>query len=337
MKILIATGIYPPKTSGPAQYAYNMRQEWTKMGHSVDVKTYDIENSLPTGIRHIYYFFKILPSLISSDTVFALDTYSVGFPAVFASKLFGKQCVIRTGGDFLWEGYVERTGDMVLLREFYTQSLNKFSLKEKVIFYITRWTLRNTGLLVFSTEWQRDIFLKPYGLDKSKTMIIENHYEKVTLTNGPKEIGEIKKFVASTRALQWKNIELLKRVFENKDILLHGASLDLSSAPHEEFLQNIYDSYAVILVSLGDISPHMILDAISLNKPFILTEENGLMNRIQEIAIIVIPKNENDIKEKILWLLDPDNYKNQVEKIKNFSFVRTWQDLATEYITIFEK
>jgi glycosyltransferase involved in cell wall biosynthesis len=111
----------------------------------------------------------------------------------------------------------------------------------------------------------------------------------------------------------------------------------MENMERDSFLKKILNSYAVILVSLGDISPHMILDAISLNKPFILTKENGLMDRIGSVAITVDPKNEEEIAEKILWLLNEENYNLQVEKIKNFSFTRTWEDIAKEYLDIFDK
>lgn len=340
MRILISTGIFPPKTSGPAQYAQNMSHFWSKMGHSVDVATYGIESMLPVGIRHIYYFMRVFPKVLRSDMVFILDTFSVGFPTVLACKLLRKKSVIRTGGDFLWESFVERTEDLVLLKDFYVKKIDQLSLKEKTIFSLTKWTINNVDLLVFSTDWQRKIFLDPYSIDINKTLVVENHYEKIS-NNGTGiknfDFGLPKNFVASSRPLKWKNINMLKKVFEDADLLSSGAVLDTEMMSHENFLNKISNSFAVILVSLGDISPHMILDAISLNKPFIVTEENGLMNRINDIAITVDPKDEKDIKEKIIWLLNENNYKSQIEKISRFSFIRTWEDIANEYIEIFKK
>lgn len=337
MRILISTGIYPPKTSGPAQYAYNMGQIWSKSGHKVSICTYGVENMLPTGIRHFVYFLRVFPKVLISKNIFILDTFSVGFPTVLASKILGKKSIIRTGGDFLWEGYVERTGDMVLLSEFYKTRLGQLNFKEKIIFALTKWTLNNVDLLVFSTDWQRKIFIEPYGLNIDKTKIVENHYEKIDIGEGEMQGGFLKVFVGGVRKLKWKNTDLLKSVFQSKKISNSGAVLDMENMEREAFLKKILNSYAVILVSLGDISPHMIIDAISLNKPFILTKENGLMDRLGDIAITVDPKNEEEIADKVLWLLNQENYKNQVEKIKKFSFVRTWEDIAREYIETFSK
>jgi len=338
MRILIATGIYPPKTSGPAQYAQNMHDFWSKMGHKVWVETYGIENHLPTGVRHLWYFFKIIPKVLKTDMVFGLDTFSVGFPATLACKIFNKKIVIRTGGDFLWEGYVERTGDLVLLRDFYNTRMHNLSFKEKMILFLTKWTLNNVDLLVFSTRWQKDIFKKPYELDERKISIIENHYERSHMNTLPTSLESgTKYFIAGTRPLKWKNITFLKKVFENEEIKSKEVVLDPSNAPYKKFMEKMSRSYAVILVSLGDISPHMILDAISLNKPFIVTEECGLLDRIGSVAITVNPKNEKDIKEKVSWLLDESNYVGQTKKIKNFSFTHTWKDIAQEYENLFKK
>ena len=139
MKILITTGIYPPAIGGPAKYAEKMKNEWEAMGHRVYMKTYGIEHHLPSIIRHLFYLIKIIPAVIMADFIFALDTSSVGIPATVASIIFGKEIIMRTGGDFLWENYVERTGDLVLLRNFYENNMisdrnygKNWSKKEKI-------------------------------------------------------------------------------------------------------------------------------------------------------------------------------------------------------------
>jgi hypothetical protein len=160
MKILIATGIYPPALGGPAKYAESLKNQWERMDCKVRVKTFTIENKLPKVISHIWFFFKIIPSVMWCDFVFALDKSAVGFPAVLAAKIFGAKSIIRTGGDRLWEEYVERTGDRVLLKDFYSNTRNKWTLKDKALFLVSRWTMNNVWALIFSTTWQRDLFIK---------------------------------------------------------------------------------------------------------------------------------------------------------------------------------
>src|SRR3989344_4252755 len=142
MKILIVTGIYPPEIGGPAQYAKNLEDIWRSQGHKVSVRVFGRFSRIPWGLRHVLFLLYILPAVIRSDEILTLDAFSAGV-VVVAAKLFSKRVVFRTGGDFLWEFYVERTGDLVLLKDFYKTRMKQLSLKEKLVFYLTRWALQN--------------------------------------------------------------------------------------------------------------------------------------------------------------------------------------------------
>ena len=270
--------------------------------------------------------------MASADFVISLDTFSVGLPTVLVGKLFKKKVIIRTGGDFLWEGYVERTGKKVLLRHFYENERVNLNRKERTIFALTKWTLNYSALVVFSTEWQREIWREPYQLDLNRTSIIENYYGPVepTAFEGKKKI-----FVGFTRALKWKNIDTLKRAFtvargKTKDIIL-----DVEPTTYEVGQEKIKSCYGVILLSLGDISPNLILDAIRFGKPFIVTEENGLLPRIGQLGITVDPLNEQAIAQKIDMLIDPTIYGTYRQRLVQFTFTHSWEEIAKEFLTCY--
>ncbi|MBU2219306.1 hypothetical protein KKG15_02345, partial [Patescibacteria group bacterium] len=82
MRILIATGIYPPDIGGPATYAKNLADEFLRRGCGVKVITYSIEKKLPLGIRHFVYFLKTIFNFRKTSVIIALDTFSVGLPSV---------------------------------------------------------------------------------------------------------------------------------------------------------------------------------------------------------------------------------------------------------------
>lgn len=327
--ILIATGIYPPKIGGPAQYAKNLKEQFKALGHSVTVKTFTIEDKIPTGVRHIFFFLKSIAAVLRADMIFALDTYGVGFPTVFASKLFFRKCIIRTGGDFLWEQYCERHRKKVLLRNFYTTEKESFNFKEKIIFLVTKWTLQNVTHTIFSTDWQREIFIKAYDMDRNKTSVVENYY-------GAKE-GDLepssKEFIASTRQLVWKNLDILKKIFDK----IPEAGLFVDNLPFRDLMEKMKKCYAVILISLGDISPNMILDAIRHNRPFICTREVGIYERIKNAGVFIDPMNEKEIENAIRDLLTEEGYKKAKDKVRNFNFMHTWSEIAKEFISTFNK
>ena len=338
MKILIATGIYPPDIGGPAQYARNLYETWKKQGHEVKVAAYRWERAFPPLVRHILYFSKILRKGWNADLILVLDTWSAAVPTMFACMLMHKKYVLRTGGDFLWESYVERTGDLVLFKDFYATCVNKFSRKEKLVFSLGRKALRYARTIVFSTEWQQGIFTKAYDLDPKKQTIIENYCRPREVFTEP----EGRFFVAGTRHLKWKNAELLKEAFveaqaEISKRGLEPIELDCGKAVYDSFVEKIRHSYAVILVSLGDISPNMIYDAIGTGTPFVVTTETGIVNRIKDAAVFVDPLNKKDIVEKIVWIADPKNRALQAKKVQSLTFVHTWEQIADEIVAVWNK
>ncbi|MEQ1561701.1 MAG: hypothetical protein ABL899_03215, partial [Nitrospira sp.] len=313
------------------EYAKNLADVWTKQGHKVTVKIFGNFQKYPWGLRHILFFFYIIPSVIFADYIFTLEAFSSGIVTI-ASKIFFKKVIFRTGGDLLWESYTERTGDTVLLKDFYQTSLDKLSRKEKIIFSLMKWTLRNLSAVIWSTEWQKDIFMKPYRLEEQRHFIVENYYGPRL---NPVESSE-KNFIGSARKLKWKNIEMLQNIFESQEVKSVGVRLEISHIPHEQFLEKIRQSYAVIVASFGDISPNTILDAIRCQKPFIVTKETGIYERIKDVAVFVDPKNPDDIKERVLWLSIPQNYELQKKKLQSFNFTHSWEEMADEYLRIYD-
>lgn len=338
MKILISTGIYPPDIGGPAQYARNLYETWKKQGHEVKVAAYRWERAFPPLVRHILFFLKIFRKGWNADMILVLDTWSAAVPTMYACKIMRKKYFIRTGGDFLWETYTERTGDLVLFRNFYRDSLSKLSRKEKLIYKLGGESLRNACRVIYSTSWQKDIFEKAYNLNPKLSVIVENFCGKREESLEP----ENRTYVAGTRELKWKNIDALKVAFKKaqEEVVQHGfepIDFDTTKALYENFQERMRRSYAIILTSLGDISPNMIFDAIRVGTPFILTQETGITERVKECAIFVDPTREEDIIEKIVWISDPENRRAQARKIKNFTWIHTWEDIGKEIISIYEK
>jgi len=333
IKILIATGIYPPDIGGPAQYAKNLVEQFTGLGYGVKVLSYKLEKKLPIGLRHILYFFRVIFNLNDTNLIIAFDTFSVGVPAVIASIVFNKKIIIRTGGDFLWESYIERSGHLVSLKQFY-EIKPDLNLKEKIIFILSKFILKNSTAIVFSTSWQREIFEKYYGLNHRKSYIIENYFKTDKLGG---EKAKEKKFLWAGRPIKLKNIERLKKAFSETQKVRPELELNIiQNMSYGKLLDEIKKSYAVILPSLSEVSPNFILDAISCHKPFIMTKESGYYEKLKFVGLFIDPQDEEDIKNKILFLADDKNYLEYKNKVINFSFKHTWNEIAAEFINIYK-
>lgn len=335
MKILIATPLYPPDVGGPAQYAKEIHEELNSRSIEAPVVSYGkIEKGLPSGLRHIAYGTRLLRSLLSADAVLALDTWSVGLPALLLSRLFRKKFLVRIGGDFLWEGYVERTGNLVKLTDFYA-SLPRLSLKERLIRRGTAYLLAHADYILFTTTWQRDIWKKQYVFREEKVYILENYYP-------PREEGEKpdkRSFLFMGRAIKLKNDERFGRVFERikkryPDIELDGKGIHFS---REGYLERVRRSYAVVLPSVSDVNPNMIIDAVRFGKPFLCTQDTGIYERLKGVGVFVDTLDEQELERGIEELLDPKRYGELSTRLRSFSYTHSWEEIVNELLACVRK
>jgi glycosyltransferase involved in cell wall biosynthesis len=332
MKILICTGIYPPDIGGPAEYAKNLADEFRSRGDSVAVLSYGKEKNMPAGIRHIFYFFRILPDMISADFIIALDTFSVGFPSVFAAKVLNRKIAVRVAGDFLWENYIEEGGEEMSMKDFYVKK-PVLSLKQRTIRWLSRYVFDNCSALVFSTDWQKKIISENYGLKNKNLSVVENFYGEKIKSFEPKE----KNYVFAVRPVRLKNLERLKIAFARAQKMDPGIKLEIiGKISHAELMEKIRSCYAVILPSLSDVSPNFILDAIRADKPFISTKETGFYDKLKDIGVFIDPLDPKDIMDKILFLADDKNYNRHKNKIADFKFTHSWRQIAGELLDIYK-
>ena len=336
LNILICTGIYPPDIGGPAKYAKNLTDEFSRNGNKVKVLAYGMEKKMPIGARHFWYFLRTIFALPKADLIIGLDIFSTGFPAVLAGKIFGKKTILRVGGDFLWETYVESTGHLVKLKDFYEKQL-RLSLKFKIIALLQKFAFKNASALAFNTGWQKDFFEKIYKLNPRKNFIIENFYpEKSVVAEKINKVNEFN-FLFAGRKIKFKNLKLLEEVFEDLESAGIKARLDIvDGLTQKELQEKIKNSYAAITVSISDFAPNFVVESLSYNKPFILTKDCGLAEKLDGLGVIVDPIDKNSIKKAILLLLDENNYKRYKEKIAEFNFTHSWKEIAQEFLAIYK-
>lgn len=330
--MVIATGIYPPQIGGPAEYAKNLHEALTSMGHEAKVVKYGVERLLPPVLRHILFFFKNLLALPGRDFVLALDNFSAAVPAIAAAKILGKKSIVRVGGDFLWEKYVERTGEMVSLPDF-NKKLPALNMEEKIIFRLIKWLFKKTDFVVFSTKWLSEIFSDSYLIPKTKIRVVENFY-------GPKLLyrESVKKnFVWAGRNIKLKNLETIEAAFAEAKVGAPDIELEVVKYPHEILLEKIKNSYAVISVSLSEVSPNFIIESLYCNKPFIATNHCGIKDRLNGVGVYADPLDRTDIARKITYLADKENYVKELKKISAFDFTHSWTDIADEFLSIIKE
>lgn len=333
MKILFAAGIYPPQIGGPAQYAYSLNQEFKKLGVDTYVLRYSSLLGLPFFIRGPLYFLKLLVYGLRSDVILGFDSLSVGLPSVLAGRLLGKKVILRLGGDFLWEQYIERTREKIPLSQFYKEA-RLLSRKEKVIFFITRFVLQKCDLVVFTNEWIKEIFVGGYDLKPGQLTVIENAFEALPVKSSYLR----KNFIWAGRQIFLKNIDTLKAAFIKVKQADPSIELEIiENLPQEELMSKIKACYAIVYPSISEVSPNFVLEALAYGKPGVITKETGYKDLLRNVSVFVDPLSEEDLTQKILFLGEEKNYQKLLQGIQGFSYRHTYTEIAEEYIKLFKK
>ena len=331
MKIVVATSIYPPEIGGPAYYAASLKESLEKQGHTVDVALYGALKKFPSGIRQALYTARLLARSRRADAIIAFDTFATGLPAALVHMLTGVPAVVRIGGDFVWELYIERTRDLLPLPEMYRHR-ERWSAKEKLAYSVTRFVLRRTHV-VFSSAWQLEIWRSAYGLDPKRAHVIENAIEPRLEPAAPTR----KNFIFYTRQIALKNAEAFNRAFAKAQEKYPDIELDEGMVPHAELLKRMRACYAVVLPSISDITPNYIIDAIRCGKPFLLTKYSGYAERFGQYGVIIDPLEEADMARGVERLADPTEYEKLRARIATFNELHTYDDIAREFVAAIQE
>ena len=173
MKLLLATGIYPPDIGGPATYAVLLEKELPKHGISVEIVTYGpagVSRSIPKGLRHLIFFFKCWLAAFKSDIVLAQDTISAGLPALIASKLSGRKFLIRVPGDYVWEQSVQRFGVKDSIDDFQNK---KYDWRVEFLRSVQKFVVGHADVVITPSKYFGSLVSK-WVKDSSKIHVIYN-------------------------------------------------------------------------------------------------------------------------------------------------------------------
>ncbi|MHB1316292.1 MAG: glycosyltransferase family 4 protein [Minisyncoccota bacterium] len=329
-KIVIATPLFPPDIGGPALYAEMFSRVLLKDGHDVSVVSFGSLSKFPTGLRHLSYLLKLIPSIIRADVVYILDTFSVAVPTIILCHLFKKKSIIRVGGDFLWESYVNRTKEKMLLSEFYDEE-RELTFKENSIFDLTNFVFKYVNKIIFSTEWQKNIYLDAYNIDEDKVHIVENIYTTRSQRN---IVPKNRVILSPSRDIFLKNKEGLKQAFDIVKDRFFDAVLDTETSTQAELLNRINEAYMIVVPSFSEVSPNIVLDAISLGVPCVVTKDCGMKDLFGDIVVWIDPKDPKSIAEGIEMLMDSRTYSEYMFRMSKFEYSRSEDIVAQEFLDI---
>ncbi len=219
MKILIATGIFPPDIGGPATYSKLLADELPKHNIQVEILSFGLVRNLPKIIRHFVYFWKVLTAGLRVDIIFAQDPVSVGLPSFLAAKIIRKKFILKIVGDYAWEQGMQRFGVKDLLDDFLNK---KYGWKVETLRKIQKFVANNADKIIVPSEYLKKVVLK-WGITPDKIYVIYNAFEAPQITISGEEArkklnlsGTI--LISAGRLVPWKGftalIEIMPEILE---------------------------------------------------------------------------------------------------------------------------
>lgn len=352
MRVLIATGLFPPEAGGPATYSKTLLDELPTRGFEVSVLPYREARRFPKIIRHAAYFFLLLSRTVrfKPDVVYAQDPLSVGLPAALVAMVLRKKFVLKVVGDYAWEQATQRFGYAGTLELFQSAQL---SFLPHLMRSLERWVAKRALKVVVPSKYLGRI-VSQWGVAKKNIEVVYNGIEAETV--GLKQVirGLLKfkgKLVMSTgRLVPWKGFATLIRVHALLATKLPDLKLLIvGSGPDEKKLEGLTKELGVedSVIFTGSVDravalrymraadvfvlnthyegfSHVLLEASTVGVPIVTTRVGGNPELIEDNVngYLVKPDDEATLAHRIEKLLEsPDtrlriagNAKKRVEK-----------------------
>lgn len=325
MKVLIATGIYPPEIGGPATYSKTLETELPKHGIAVKVLPFRVVKKYPKIIRHLVYFFLVLKESRGMDMIYAQDPVSVGLPSALAAFVFRKKFMLKVVGDYAWEQASQRSGFTDSIESF---QYAKLSFKPRMWRVFERWVAMRALRVVVPSKYLGKI-VGMWGVPRKKITLIYNGIEEIKESGNKAVLRGLIKFqgkliVSVGRLVPWKGFELLirtlprfKETFPDVRLLIIGSGPDLAhlEAVASEvgvsddvvFTGALHRDVLIRYVRIADVFvlntayegfSHLILETMSIGVPVVTTlvggnseviddGKNGYLVKLNDVNAIV--------------------------------------------------
>lgn len=208
MRLLIATGLYPPEIGGPATYTKLFEDRLPRCGIDVSVLPFSVVRHLPRIVRHIAYTWKLGQLARTADCILVQDTVSTGVPAAIVSRILRKKLVVRVPGDYAWEQGTQRFGVRDSLDDFQNKS---YGLRVALMRAMQRFTVKSAMRIIAPSNYLARIvsgWLKSelqIGVVYNGVDIVQVRLEQVQ----HKSIDDVNLIVTSGRLVPWKGMSEL--------------------------------------------------------------------------------------------------------------------------------
>lgn len=243
MKIVFATGVYPPDLGGPATYVSHLALTLHRRGDTVKVVTYGSPPAAPTSPFPVHYvprgvplplrYLRYLATLRrvgrGADLLYLQDPLSCGLPGLLAARSLHCPVLVKVVGDLAWEIATEMGRVKDTIDEFQNR---KYDLLVETMRRVEHTVARRADRLLVPSKYLKRLVLQ-WGLNDKHIEVIENalpHTARgasVSRTKARKDLGLDCNplLITAGRLVPWKGFDLLIRLMPEIRLRLPQARL----------------------------------------------------------------------------------------------------------------
>ncbi len=329
MKLLIATGLYPPDIGGPATYTVFLEKHAPRFGLELIVLPFTSFRNSPPLIRHLNYFFALLKKTKGCDMIYALDTVSVGVPALLASLVTGKPLLLRVPGDYAWEQGQQRFNVTETLDEYLIHPQKSFAVR--FLAWLQYRVASHAMHIIVPSDYMKEV-VSGWGINKEKITRIYSVLKTIDVETKDKKPG-IFKVTTAARLVPWKGMSTLidavvnlrkKEIPIELSIIGDGVCRDeletqVKAQNANEYItfrgalsrtdlgNEVVSSDVFVLNTSYEGLSHQLLEVMSLGVPIVTTPVGGNVELIShEKTGLMVPYNDLEGLEIALQRLHDD-------------------------------
>jgi glycosyltransferase involved in cell wall biosynthesis len=362
MRVLIATGLYPPDIGGPATHTVFLEKHASRLGLELTVVPFGRVRRYPSLIRHIVYLLLLITKSKGVDVLYALDTISVGVPAMLVSMLMRKPLILRVPGDYAWEQGQQRYGITETLDEFRMHTDHPTAVR--VLSWLQLKVAQHAAHVIVPSEYMKDI-VSEWGIQKEGIVRIYSVLNNIPHTQHVHE-GNEREFVIATagRLVPWKGYHTLidvvvalkkEGVPVRLDIIGDGVcreELDVRTRAkgagayvrfhgrldRENMAAIIREANVFVLNTSYEGFSHQLLEVMSLGVPIVTTPVGGNRELIihGETGLLVPYNDDNALRSAIMRLRTDDALARSLRDPARASLHRfNEEQIVSEFETFF--
>lgn len=230
MHVVLATGVYPPETGGPATFVPALSADWCARGWDVTVVTYGDERTCTSStwkvevvsraggvfVRYLRYAWRVWKLARGAQWVFLQGPFSDGLPGTIGAWLAECPTVLRVPGDFAWEGVQrEQTSSARSLEAFLVA---KKPFKWRLIFWLESLVARRARCVITPSAYLQRL-VAAWGVPTERgthiynTVALEQHLPSRTELRRQLQLEEGNTILlTNARGVPWKRFDFLLEV-----------------------------------------------------------------------------------------------------------------------------